>query len=166
MRAPLIPSLIAIATLCAGLSVAYGQSFKPPERRPGYWQTTMALGPRTMSTQMCTDAAFEKTSSVFGAALVNKSCAKQEYHPIAGGWAFTSTCTAPNGGTDVSSGTVTGDFQTSYHMELKTHPSSGPDRQTTMDAKWLGQCPAGRVPGDMVMPGGQVMNLSKMGMPH
>jgi hypothetical protein len=144
MRAQLIPALIAVAGLCAGLSVA--------------------MGPRTMSTQMCTDAAFEKASSVFGNSFTEKNCAQRDFHPIPGGWAFNSTCTVPNG-TDVSSGTVTGDFQTGYHMEMKTHPSSGPDRQTTIDGKWLGPCPAGRVPGDMVMPGGQVINLSKAAHP-
>jgi hypothetical protein len=157
MRAP----LIAVAGLCVGLSVAAAQTFKPPERRPGYWQTTMAMGTYTMTTQMCTDAAFEKISSVFGAGFL-KNCAQREFHPIPGGWVFNSTCTVP-GGTDVSSGTMKGDFQTGYHMEMKTHPLSGPDRHTTIDGKWLGQCPAGRVPGDLVMPGGQVMNLSKPG---
>jgi hypothetical protein len=33
-----------------------------------------------------------------------------------------------------------------------------------MEMKWLGACPAGRVPGDVVMPGGQVFNMTAAGM--
>jgi hypothetical protein len=165
MRTPHFSLLFTFTVLCSGLSVAIAQTaIKPPERRPGYWQTTMALGPRTMSTQMCTDAAFEKNSSVFGAGIADKNCTQHTVRPIPGGWAFNSTCTVPSG-TDVSSGTVTGDFQTSYHLEMTIHPSSGPDRHTTMDGKWLGARPAGRVPGDIVLPGGRVMNTSKLGRP-
>jgi hypothetical protein len=31
-----------------------------------------------------------------------------------------------------------------------------------MEAKWLGPCKAGQKPGDMVMPGGQTMNVLEM----
>jgi hypothetical protein len=161
MRAQLIPALIAVAGLCAGLSVAAAQP-KPPERRPGYWQNTMAMGPRTMSTQMCTDAAFEKASSVFGNSFTEKNCAQRDFHPIPGGWAFNSTCTVPNG-TDVSSGTVTGDFQTGYHMEMKTH-----HRRQVAGALPGGACTGrhghARRPGDKPQQGGPSGAVSGRGM--
>ncbi len=160
MRARLVPALIIVASLGVGLS-ARAQMFKPPIRRAGYWQTTMNMGPRTMTTAMCTDETLEKSMTVMGQGVTEKDCPQHDYHPIPGGWAFNSTCTIA-GRTDVSSGTVTGDMQTNYHMEMTTHPSNGPERHMTMDVKWLGPCPAGRVPGDMVMPGGMVMNMSKM----
>lgn len=158
MRAPLVPALIVIIGLGLSLS-ATAQIFKPPPRRPGYWQTTINIGSRSMVTAMCTDEALEKTFSGMGNGVAEKDCSQHEYHPIPGGWAFNSTCTI-NGNTDVSSGTVTGDMQSSYHMEMTTHPSNGAQRHTTMDVKWMGPCPPGRLPGDMVMPGGMVMNMS------
>jgi hypothetical protein len=44
--------------------------------------------------------------------------------------------------------------------------SSGAEgqRRAVTDMKYLGACPAGRKPGDVVMPGGMVMNMAAM--PH
>jgi len=165
-----VQSVLCGLAFLTSATLAAAQGYQAPERRAGYWESTMTNQgeghPSTMVTQMCTDPAIEKSFSIIGNGVAVRDCSKREMHPIPGGMAFSTTCTH-NGVTDVSSGTVTGDFKTSLHMEITTQQSTGAGRHTVLDAKWLGPCPVGRSPGDMVMPGGMVMNLStgKMSRP-
>lgn len=167
MRAPLILAFAGFAGVAVA-TAAVAQDYKLPARRPGYWESsaTMDIGgrSRTIVTQMCTDAATEKVYSVVG-QNAGRNCSQREIHPIPGGFAFNSTC-AFNGSTSVSSGTMTGDFQSHFHMEMTSHRTPGGESHTTIDGKWVGECPAGRVPGDMVMPGGMVMNMNTGAMAH
>jgi hypothetical protein len=58
--------------------------------------------------------------------------------------------------TIATSGTARGDLSSSYHMESVTRMTPAPAPQLaethmTIDAKWLGPCPAGKKPGDVVI---------------
>ncbi len=122
---------------------------------------TMKLGPRdqTMVTQDCTDDTSEKERSVLSAgAAVRGNCSRREVSQIAGGWQSTSVCNFGSG-PQTTTATVTGDFQSHVHIEQVSQSARGPSRMV-MDMKWLGACPAGRRPGDVVGAGGQVFNMA------
>ena len=47
-------------------------------------------------------------------------------------------------------------------MDMVTEVDGKAQPPVHMEAKWTGARPAGRKPGDMVMPGGMVMNINSM----
>ena len=115
--------------------------------------------------QFCTSPDVEKRVTAFSGPMNQKSCSKFDMHRTPGGMVFESVCN--RGGITVSStGTMSGDFQTHYHLDVASHmspaaPGRPGDSHVSMDGKWLGPCPAGRKPGDMVMPGGMVVNIDR-----
>jgi Protein of unknown function (DUF3617) len=72
------------------------------------------------------------------------------------------------GGTSTSHAVITGDFSSAYTMQItSTHHggasvpgmASGGEMGMTIQAKWLGPCPAGERPGDMIMGNGMKINI-------
>jgi hypothetical protein len=154
----------------AGTAAAALAQDAAPTRRAGWWEITVSnpLVRGGQTVQMCTDAATERSMSVFAGAEGQqpRGCSAPVIHKTAGGWSFDLACTRGKIAT-VSSGIANGDFQTGYHVETTTRMTPAPIPQlaeirTTMDARWLGPCPEGRKPGDMVM-NGQVVNLNQAG---
>jgi hypothetical protein len=60
--------------------------------------------------------------------------------------------------------TFTGD--TAYRSEIKSSydpPMQGmPSGNTVINAKWTGACPAGKQPGDVMLPDGRKVNMRTM----
>jgi len=59
---------------------------------------------------------------------------------------------------------ITGDYQSAYqaHLVSRTPDESSDDPASsdlTLDAKYLGPCKSGQVPGDIIMMGGMKINL-------
>ncbi len=153
-------SIILAAAIALALPAAAGAQ-APPHRKTGMWETTMLMpGGRTMVTSMCTDAATEARYSAFR-PQGPQACKTLNNHPIPGGFAMESECVI-GGRTTHSSMTVTGDFQSAYKMEVVGEGAKATPTKVTMNARWTGPCPAGRKPGDMVMPGGMVINIASL----
>jgi hypothetical protein len=169
--------IISAAFACAAGAAALAQSGPMgPMRRPGLWEMKMqAEGSegRNFAMQVCVDPNFERSHGVFnGGPMAGHSsgerdnCSAKEFHPIPGGMAFHSVCAA-NGGTVVTDGTSTGDYQSHYHVDVTTRHAPGGVRHMTMDGRWVGPCAPGQAGGDMsmVLPNGQTMHMpGGMGM--
>ena len=168
-------SSFVVAGLAGGVALAVAaaalaQGMAVPSRKPGYWEQTMAMETgrgMTMKSQFCTDASVEKKMSLLGQNMAGSTCSQSNMRKTAAGFAFESTCNIA-GRTITSSGVVTGDFQNSYSIDTVSKsnppmPGGRGENKTHIEGKWLGPCPAGRKPGDMLMPGGMVMNVSSMG---
>jgi hypothetical protein len=164
-----VPSLV-IAAAAAAVALPAAAQTAAPQRKPGFWEQTMTMaGGRSMKSQMCTDAAVEKSMSAFGQNMSQSTCSKNQIRKTPTGFAFDSTCKIGNSVT-TSSGVATGDFNSAYVVEVtsRSTPPMVPGQGEThmkIAAKWLGPCPAGRKPGDMVMPNGMVVNMANMGRP-
>jgi hypothetical protein len=139
----------------AAAALAQGSPF--PLQRDGWWEESMVMAGRPMTMQTCTDAATQHRYSAY-ARVSGANCSSHQVTPIPGGAKFTSTCTV-NG----QAHTNVGDFNSHVHFDM-TSSGAGGERHMVMDMKYLGACPAGRSPGDVVMPGGMVMNMAAM--PH
>jgi hypothetical protein len=138
----------------------------PPPRKTGWWELTTQINmpqPMTQTMHFCTDPATEARMSAFSAGMQNQGdCTQGPVVRTASGWNFSSTCRA-GGTTTTIAGTATGDFQSDYRVNvtMKMEPAPAPQMaqsQMVMTARWVGACPAGRKPGDMVLGNGMVVN--------
>lgn len=129
-----------------------------PHPKAGLWRTSMSTnaGPGiTLSGELCLDASTEDTAFTTNGRTVSKDCEPTAFEPSSGGFSFTAVCHA-KGRTITTTGLATGDFRTSYALDVSTRidPSpSGlpPEVRTRMQATWLGPCRPGQKPGDASM---------------
>ena len=130
-----------------------------PGKKPGLWVSSKLIHfnfagkPANTDTTptvdaMCTDAS----TDLIEAKLLNGSGSDPcGLHVKGSGTTYTITgaCADPMGGTGqmVTQGKVVWKSDTQIHMESQ---STSPHMSTTMvaDAKWVGACPAGVMPGD------------------
>jgi hypothetical protein len=153
--------------LAAGLAAlvpAIGSAQGPmPHRKPGMWQTTINMPGMPgggISTSMCTDAATEaRYSALAPQQNPGSQCSKMTVHSVPGGWDTEGECVM-RGKTSHFKASARGDMSSAYGMDVSMQEEGRPAQTMHMDAKWTGPCPAGRKPGDMVMPGGVVMNMT------
>lgn len=164
-RSRLLKPLVMAAGLAALLPAL--SSAQPPgaHRKPGMWETTMSMGGRQMMTMgMCTDEETERHYSLANPQPMGRGssdCTGMTPTPVPGGYHIEGTCNNAGHKTHMI-GTIKGDFNTAYSMDMNTDVDGKAQPPVHMDAKWTGACPAGRKPGDMVMPGGMVMNMNSM----
>jgi hypothetical protein len=169
-RVCVLKPLILAAGLAA-LLPALGSAQAPGmHRKPGMWETTMSLnGQQMMTMGMCTDEATEQRYSVvnpqpMGRGDGSSNCTGMTPTPIPGGYHVEGACTNAGRKSHVVA-TIKGNFDTAYSMDVATDVDGKAQPPVHMDAKWTGACPAGRKPGDMVMPGGMVVNVNGGGGP-
>ena len=167
-------ALVALALLS---STATAQDM--PKRKSGLWEITMdsgaakgasgapsgaaAAGPRTMS--QCVDTAKDDIARQSAQQMEkDNKCTQGKISQGGGRISFESTCDFA--GTKMTSQTlITGDFQSSYKMEVKSKfnpPMMGmADSTMTMEGKHMGACKPGMRPGDVQMMG-MTMNVYDM----
>jgi Protein of unknown function (DUF3617) len=126
---------IAILLATAGLAMAATPA-GIPHRKAGWWQMTVHLpGGRTMVRNLCLDAESDIRNNI----LKPEDGCTINVTPVPGGYGYRKTC-----GTQVTTGSATGDFNSAYTI----HETRGSTSIDT-DARWNGQCPAGKKPDEM-----------------
>jgi hypothetical protein len=141
-----------------------------PTRKAGLWEQTLSSDKIHQTVRMCVDAATEEKAKWWrseGAKSGDFQCPEQNVgRTLTGGWKIHSVCRV-EGMTVTSDGTATGDFGSTYHVEM-TSVTTGArmaeangTRKMVMDGVWKGPCPAGWTGGDMEIggPGGMRMNV-------
>ena len=162
-----VPSPLALASL-ALLIPALASAQAMPMRKAGLWEMTMQMSApmqMTVTSKQCTDASEEKAGAAFrsnGPTMPGGVDCKAGVPLPApgGGWSYSSVCTMKSM-TMTTSGVAKGDFNSGYHMESTTRMSPAPipqlaESHMTMDAKWVGPCPADIKPGDMIVNGRKI----------
>jgi hypothetical protein len=136
-----------------------------PARKPGLWELKMvpetAKAAPQITMQLCVDAASDHAIMTAGLAMGGSCTVNRSQSGAA--LQFDATCDR-DGRHTVSHTTITGDFQSAYQLKVVSdseggNPALPKHSAITQEAKWLGACPAGMNPGDMVMPGGHKMNV-------
>ncbi len=158
---------------CTLVLAAPALAFDMPPRKPGLWEMKMTLASRgnmSQTIQHCVDAATDKLlNSNFG-AMAKENCPKQDVTKTATGMIVDSVCTIGNRHT-TSHAVFNGDFDKAYTVnvtttvaggEAKPGTSAGQVNTMTIEARWAGACKPGQKPGDMIMPGGQKVNVLEM----
>lgn len=137
-----------------------------PKRKPGLWLQTMTSTAGSQETKLCLDEATEAKMTVWGQAASKDICAKNEITPAAGGWRIESECDFGEAGKNVTTGTISGDFNTKYVLKMTTTTTGAKTLQMNgtqemeMTGVWQGACPAGMKAGDMTLPGGAKININ------
>jgi hypothetical protein len=128
----------------------------------------MSTGDITQVSRICFDEAVNEKLSLWGQQAGKDACEDQSVTPMPGGWTFRSTCKMGSGGTVVSTGQATGDFNSHYTVKAKSTttgaaaPQMNGEHDMTLEATWTGPCPPDFKPGDMELPGGMKINMLTM----
>ncbi len=151
-----LPALAVLLLAPAASSVA--QTDAGPTRKPGWWEMQLTLSGPTPSpahqvVRMCTDATTDKVQSPLGVNMNGNGCPPVKTARTATGWTVAGSCNTGQM-TITASAVATGDFNDRYHVDIDTHLDPPPAPQAAevkiaMDAHWLGECPAGKKPGDI-----------------
>ncbi len=145
-----------------------------PSRRAGLWEQTTAMDGRPLGpagkTRLCLDAATDARLSLTGRRAAGAACEKPVVNRLPGGGVqFVSSCSMGAAGRVTTTGTVSGDFSTSYAVHSQTEVTGAPlapmNGRHVIDvtARYLGPCPADMTPGDMVGGGGVKGNINRLG---
>lgn len=166
---PITIALTAIAVAGGALARNQIDPDSMPKLRAGYWETTSTTqktnGKETMTSFLCIDDAVQQKMSVFAQGGMGGMCSEVSMTPQgANRWAYRSVCNPGNMGRVVSEGTISGDMRTRYRSEAVTTGSvlgQSVNDTTVQEARHLGACPKGIVPGDIVTSEGKI-NMIEM----
>ena len=157
--------LAASALLFAALPASADQL---PNRKAGLWEIRVSTeGSPEQVIKQCVDETTDAKLQEMGSKL-GEACAKNETKKTGSGFSLESDCQF--GGSRIQSkGTVTGDFSSSYSMEMSSSYEPAlmgvKDGKTKIAGKHVGACAADQKPGDVIMPGGQKMNVNQLQPP-
>ena len=152
-----VPGLLAVVALAPSAS-SLAQDATEPSRKPGWWELQLVIsGPTAVpvhqTRRICTDAAFDKVDSPLGVNMRGKGCAPMTTARTATGWVVWGAC--DTGPMKIrANGVADGDFNSRYHADIVVQMDPPPAPQAAevkiaMDARWAGECPAGKKPGDV-----------------
>jgi hypothetical protein len=168
MRRPVrrpVPARLACAALalCAA-AAAVAQDL--PSRKPGLWEITMQVtNAPTQTMRQCIDAQTDRQMQRFGQGLSQQQCTRNTIRRDGERYVGESECKA-GASTMTSRSVFAGDFDKAYRGEVETRyqpPMAGISQsKVTMNARWIGACPAGWKPGDMEMAGMGRVNINEM----
>ena len=157
------PAVIAPAPVVAPKS-----SPPRPPRKPGLWETTLSEegSPERQILKICIDALTDQRLGILGTDLSGDTCTTRTFSPQGdGSWGILAECAMGAGVVTEYSGSVTGDFNSQYDMNVRSQTTGGSqmNRVTNyvVSSKRLGACTADQKPGDVINDGVK-MNLFGM----
>jgi hypothetical protein len=154
MRVSKIVAIMGVAGIAPGFALA---ETPVPHRKPGLWESSMAMMGHPYTTQSCVTEESEAKMSVFSSQSRQKNCSSSSItHNLDGSWTSTSTCKFGPGPARVTHAHVSGDMNSKFTVVISTDGSTAPE--TTMTMSWVGACKPGMKGGDVIMSNGMKMN--------
>jgi hypothetical protein len=151
------PALL-VAVMSAWIGIAAADGLKPPPTREGLWEThmTQTQQGKTMSDssmKMCQSKALTESMQSDAEQMRKKNeCTSSVTQPSADTYVEESRCAkGPNAGA-VTKVVYTHQGDTASHTEMHMNVGKAETRMI-MDAKYLGSCPTGMKPGDLIIDG-------------
>jgi hypothetical protein len=147
-----------IVVAAAWIGVAWAQGFKLPPMRDGLWEShiTQIQQGKTlldMSMKLCQSKELTKSRQSIGDELrKTDQCTSNVSQPSANTFVEESRCAKGANAGSVTKITYTFQGDIASHMEMHTHDGNSETVSVT-DMKFLGSCPAGAKPGDVVKDG-------------
>jgi len=147
-----------VAVLLAAGGIAEADGIKPPPTKEGLWEThsTQTQQGKTVfdrSVKMCQSKETTKSMQSNGEELRKKNeCTSNVTQPSTNTYVEESRCAkGPNAGS-ITKVVYSYQGDTASHTEM--HMNVGKSETVMiMDAKYVGSCPAGMKPGDLMMDG-------------
>jgi hypothetical protein len=152
-----------VAIVSASMGYAAADELKPPPTKEGFWEThsTQIQQGKTVSdslVKMCQSKKTTETMQSAGEEVRKKNeCTSTVTQPSSNTFVEESHCAkGPNAGS-VTKVVYTHQGDTASHTEM--HMNLGKSEVVMiMDAKYLGSCPAGMKPGDLMMSDGKIIS--------
>ncbi len=152
-----------VAVLSASISLAGADELKPPPTKEGLWEThgTHTQEGKTVAdpaVKMCQSNDTTQSMQAKGEELRKRNeCTSHVTRPSPNTYVEESSCVkGPNAGS-VTKVVYTHQGDTASHTEM--HMNSGKSETVVIiDAKYLGACPAGMKPGDLMMEDGKIIS--------
>jgi len=134
-----------------------------PARKPGLWEvkTTIEGNPRSLNVQQCIDASTDQMLQSVAGPFSAPACPDREVKKSDTSMTIDSRCTL-SGKPASAHAVVVGSFDHAYTMTVTSEGGDLPAVKMTIEGKWLGVCPAGQQPGDVIMPGGVKINVPEL----
>lgn len=153
----------ASALVLAGALAAPAFAQSVPKRTPGLWETTTVTNAGRTSAKECIDASTDRLVLQLTSVL---TCRNTDFKRTADGFQAGAKCSS--GGMTVDNRiTVTGDFDQWARAEALTTMTSadgGADINrtfsTAIEARRLGDCEPGQIPGDLILPNGKTVHVN------
>ena len=113
-----------------------------------------------MTMKICQDHGTQQKDRELSAQLRAKDqCAHTTTQTGPGVYVVEKKCaTGPNAGSS-SKSTMTFQGDTAYRLDMHMTNNSGAESAMSIEAKYLGPCPADMKPGDTVMPDGKKISI-------
>ena len=147
-----------VVVLSACIRVAGADDIKPPPTKEGLWEThsTQIQQGKTVSdrsVKMCQSKELNKSMQATGDELKKKNeCTSSVTQPSPNTYLEESRCAkGPNAGS-LTKVVYTHQGDTASHTEMRMNVGKS-ETVMIMDAKYLGSCPAGMKPGDLIIDG-------------
>jgi hypothetical protein len=154
--------VIRIALLSASIAVAAADEIKPPPTKEGLWEThgTHTQEGKTVpdqSVKMCQSTGTTKAMQAQGEEMRKRNeCTSHVTRSSPDTYVEESSCArGPNAGS-VTKVIYTNEGDTASHTEMHMNVGKA-ETVVIIDAKYLGSCPAGMKPGDLMMEDGKII---------
>lgn len=137
-------------------TAAATESAAPPAPKAGLWEQTVSSAqlPQPTTVKICVGET-EPGANPFNTPQPGVTCSENSVKSSPGGAEFHAVCET-QGMTVTSDGKVSGDMNSAYKVEITTKtsganiPAGMGEMTMTVDAKRLGDCPAGAAPNSVV----------------
>jgi hypothetical protein len=157
MRINIVSWTLVVA---ASISVAGADEYRPPPQKEGLWEahsvrTAAGKTASDTSVKMCQSKQLTQQSEAFSKELRQKNQCTSVITQHTGDTVVEESHCAkgPNAGS-VTKVIYSHISDSASHMEMHTQ-IGGVESVTIMDMKYLGSCPVGMKPGDIIMPDGK-----------
>jgi hypothetical protein len=158
----------ALAISCFGLAGASAFADELPVLKSGLWELSRSTSqqPETKRmTTMCLDESVQAEMREFGLGIAKELCSKNDRRVEGNRLTIDAVCKL--GVTTMTAHSVmTFSGNTAYHTEgSATYDPpmlNMSEANSSIDAKWVGECQAGQQPGDIMLESGQTINIKSM----
>ena len=158
-----VSRFLLLGTLCASIAMAGEDDIKPPPTREGLWethskQTEQGKTVSDRSVRMCQSKQITQAMQARGERMRKQNeCTTHLSKPSANTYIEESRCAkGPSAGT-ATKVIYTNEGDTASHTEMHLD-AGGSQTLVIIDAKYLGACPAGMKPGDLMMEDGKIIS--------
>jgi hypothetical protein len=158
----------ALAVVCFGLAGAGASAADIPVLKSGLWELSRSTSqqPETKRvTEMCLDESVQAEMREFGLGVAKELCSKSDRRVEGNRLTMDAVCKL--GATTMTAHSVmTFSGNTAYHTEGRATydppMANMSESKSSIDAKRVGECPAGQQPGDITLESGQKINIKSM----
>jgi len=148
-------SLLLVLGLAVAAPAVVSAQAAGPTMRSGLWDSAMDMGGVKIASQICMDGTARSSMAALRpqtpGSRGEQNCSRTDIHPIAGGYAVDTLCTAGRGVQVHTTGTMTGDFKNHYRVDMTIAADGRPEQKVLIDSTRLGDCPADMKPGEARM---------------